>query len=304
MDINTSEGIDILKGKKTSIGCLDHGCVELIDVMPRITQSGTAEDAIVRAARVSYGGDLKQRTRSQDIGLICYLLVNNHTSPFEMACFTFHICMPIFVMRQFVRHRTFKLNEYSMRYSDATSVLSDVNECWYKPIKTVDDIRLQSKNNKQMSSDEKPDLSTGIAIVNLFARMDELNREMFKLYENATTMGVSREVARVHLPLSTYTRIYASMDLHNLMKFLQLRLHEHAQEEIRVYAQAIMDLIEPLVPNVIKIFKDSRINSLYFTESEAFAILKTATINDAVEHLGYSKRRENDFRERVGKLGY
>lgn len=196
------------------------GFVELIDSMGD-------DDSIVRAARVSYGGDLGERDQVRDRKLIRYLLANRHTSPFEHVTYTFHVKAPIFVARQWMRHRTWKYNEVSARYTE-------VEDEYYAPWAW----RGQSKDNKQMS-DGYIDLVDDVAASVVY---DETCKHALATYRFLLNRGVSREMARMVLPQSMFTRFYATVDLHNLMHFLGLRDHPHAQDEIREYARAMKKL--------------------------------------------------------------
>ena len=191
---------------------LDHGFVRLVDYMG-------SDSRIVQSARVSYGSGTK--TYRQDKGLINYLLRNDHTSPFEQVVFTFHLKMPIFVARQWVRHRTARMNEISGRYS----VMKD--EC-YIPDKAH--IALQSEDNKQGRKAEPVDDATAERVITM---LEEDHKRIFETYHALLDMGIAREIARIDLPLSLYTEFYWQMDLHNLFHFLKLRLDGHAQYEIR-----------------------------------------------------------------------
>ncbi|MGP1309774.1 MAG: FAD-dependent thymidylate synthase, partial [Phycisphaerales bacterium] len=180
----------------------DHGLCALIDVMPRLVPEGqTADQAIVQAARVSYGAGTKKV--NEDRGLIRYLMRHRHTTPFEMVEFKFHVRMPIFVARQWIRHRTANVNEYSARYSI-------VPDRFYRPDR--DDIRQQSKTNRQ-GRDEVIDDATADAFLKYLERAESLHEEYLKL----TEQGLAREIARVGLPQSVYTEWYWKIDLHNLL---------------------------------------------------------------------------------------
>ncbi|AYJ73916.1 thymidylate synthase [Thermus phage phiLo] len=199
----------------------------------------TLDAQIVRAARVSYGKGTK--TVREDEKLIRYLINNEHWSPFEMVEFKFHVKAPIFVARQWFRHRTASVNEVSARYS----VVEDeyyVPEYW----------RLQDTKNKQGSVGRLDEEANGYA-TEVYLKVME---EAFRSYEELLASGVAREMARMVLPLSTYTQFYWKQDLRNLLHFLKLRLDPHAQWEIRQYAQAILSLIEPLVPLTVKAWKE------------------------------------------------
>ncbi len=213
---------------------LDRGFVRLVDYMG-------SDSRIVAAARVSYGQGTK--TVREDRGLIHYLLRHAHTSPFEQVQLTFHCKMPIFVARQWIRHRTARLNEISGRYS----VMRDE---FYLP--TAEEVRTQSAINKQGRSEQPvgPEVATRV--------LEELSagqKRAYLEYQGMLADGVARELARIHLPLSLYTEWYWQIDLHNLFHFLQLRLDEHAQYEIRAYAQVIADLARKVAPLAYEAFE-------------------------------------------------
>lgn len=215
---------------------LDHGHVRLVDSMG-------SDLTIVRNARVSY--DAEWRTgedEGKDAKLIAYLVKNRHTSPFEAVQFTFDVKAPIFVFRQWHRHRTWSFNEVSARYAA-------LPEEFYIP--ASEQITTQSTSNKQMRTDEMHPRAGPWA-----GLMEDQNRQAFQLYRVMLDDGVPRELARTVLPLATYSHMFATVDLHNLMHFLKLRLHEHAQYEIRVYAQAMLQLIEPIVPVTVAAFRE------------------------------------------------
>ncbi len=229
------------------IDVLDKGFVRLVDHLG-------SDDTIVQSARVSYGEGTKQKR--EDRGLIRYLLRNRHTSPFEQVIFTFHLKMPIFVARQWIRHRTARVNEISGRYS----VLKDD---FYLPAK--EDIALQSADNKQ-GREDKP-LSHELA-EKIQQNMREEQERSYKAYKALIDQGVAKEIARINLPVSIYTEMYWQMDLHNLFHFLELRLDSHAQREIRVYAEALFQLIRPFVPLATEAFEDYRLDSVTFSRLE------------------------------------
>lgn len=216
------------------IKVLDHGFVRLVDHMGN-------DLAVVRSARVSY--DAEPRGDGTDEKLIRYLLRNNHTSPFESVNFTFEIKCPIFVARQWHRHRTWRYNEVSARYTE-------LPEEFYVP--EVEQITTQSTSNKQMRTTEQHPAA--------YAFRDAImirNSEAFATYKWMLAEGAPRELARSVLPVGTYTRYFGTVDLHNLFHFLRLRLHTHSQYEIRVYAEAILQLIEPIVPVSVSAFKET-----------------------------------------------
>ncbi len=247
------------------IACLDHGFVELIDRMPR----EKTESAIVHAARTStcINRESQIRTIDEDTRLIKYLYRNGHTSPFESVKFKFCLKCPIFVARQIMRHRTANINEISGRYSQ-------LDECWYNPWQIKDDqcpgggIRLQNNKNKQGSMEGH----TNTDVESLQERLNAAMNNVFDLYKEMIQAGIAREVARYCLPVATYTQLYFTMDLHNLLNFLRLRIDAHAQAETRVFAQAMFDLICPIVPVTITCFKKYTIECITLNADEIEAI--------------------------------
>jgi thymidylate synthase (FAD) len=230
---------------------LDKGFVRLVDYLG-------SDERIVQAARVSYGGGTK--TYRKDKGLINYLLRNDHTSPFEQVNFTFHIKMPIFVARQWIRHRTARVNEISGRYS----VMSD--ECY---VPDGEHIALQSEDNKQGRDDAPVSPELQQQVIEL---LTEDQRISYENYQKLLDMGIARELSRINLPLSLYTQWYWQMDLHNLFHFLRLRLDAHAQYEIRVYAQQIFELIRTVCPIACEAFEEHRLKGVSFSGSEMDAL--------------------------------
>lgn len=216
---------------------LDHGLVRLVDHM------GT-DLSIVRAARVSYDADWRTGDDAgKDEKLISYLMKHRHTSPFEAVTFTFEVKAPLFVFRQWHRHRTWSYNEVSTRYSE-------LPEEFYVP--ELSDITHQSTSNKQMRTSQQHD--------NALLMQSHMRKSMtgaFALYKGLLAQGCPRELARSVLPCSTYSRMFATVNLHNLFHFLRLRLHEHAQKEIRVYAEAMLELVGPIVPYAVASFKET-----------------------------------------------
>jgi len=212
------------------------------------------DEAIVDSARVSYGKGTKTSRGTR--GLLRYLIRHWHNTPLEMVSFKFQIKLPIYIARQLMRHRTASVNELSARYSV-------VEEQAYEP----DDLRGQSQVNKQCSDGVLEELPSSVK-ENMSAHI----KSSFDIYNTLLGYGVSREQARGVLPQSTYTSIVWKMDLHNLMHFLQLRMHETAQWEIREYANAIFKLIEPLVPLTMEAFKDFRLDAITLTGPEVEAL--------------------------------
>lgn len=250
--------VDVMNGDaRREIKVHDHGLVALTDVMPRLVPEGkTADFAIVQAARVSYGQGTKQV--SEDRGLIRYLARHRHSTPFEMVEFKFHHAMPIFVARQWIRHRTANVNEYSARYSV-------VKDRFYRP--TIDNVRQQSLTNRQ-GGDDRIDAGTAQEFLDY---LDTAERQ-YAEYERLIEKGVSRELARIALPVSVYTEWYWKIDLHNLLRFLSLRMDAHAQQEIRDYATAMFELIRPIVPIAAEAFLDYDLGGVHLTRLEIEAM--------------------------------
>lgn len=261
------------------IKCLDHGFIRLVDHMGN-------DQAIVQAARTSYGDGTK--SVNQDRGLIRYLMRHRHTSPFEMVSFKFHCKMPIFIARQWVRHRTASINEVSGRYS--------ILPC-EQYIPSTDHISLQSADNKQGRSSEP---LTQDIIDRTLKNLRESAESANQAYCNMLEDNIAREIARICLPLSQYTEWYWKSDLHNLLHFLQLRLHPHAQYEIRVFAQAMAELIKPIVPITYEAFEDYILNSHTFSSMELELIrslLKNSIDNMPEEHPHISKRELTELKQ-------
>lgn len=278
-----TETRDLMDGAaRWEISVHDHGLVALIDVMPRLAPVGkTADYAIVQAARVSYGEGTKQV--NEDRGLIRYLARHRHTTPFEMVEFKFHHVMPIFVARQWIRHRTANVNEYSARYSV-------VRDRFYHP--TIDNIRKQSTTNRQ-GGDETIDEMTA----NEFVKYLDESEALYAKYEKLLEKGVSRELARIALPVSVYTEWYWKIDLHNLLHFLSLRMDAHAQQEIRDYATAMFELVRPIAPIACEAFIDYNVESMRLSRLEIEAI-------KSGKPLPTENKRENaEWDEKKRKLG-
>ena len=254
-----TELVDVMGGSgRWEIGVHDHGLVALIDAMPRLVPAGsTADAAIVQAARVSYGAGT--RKVNEDRGLIRYLLRHHHTTPFEMVEFKFHCVMPIFVARQWIRHRTANVNEYSARYSV-------VRDRFYKPAR--EDIKIQSATNRQGREELADDATAGAFL----GHLEKVEQEQYEAYERFIEAGMARELARVALPVNVYTEWYWKCDLHNILRFLQLRMDEHAQKEIRDYATAMYELIRPIVPITCEAFEDYLRGGMHLTRLEIEAL--------------------------------
>jgi thymidylate synthase (FAD) len=292
---------DILSNvPEKTIKCLDKGFVKLIDIMPRLAPEDqtTADYAIVQAARVSYGAGTK--TVSEDRGLIRYLLRHQHTTPLEMIKFKFHVHLPIFLARQWIRHRTGSFNEVSGRYS----VIKDE---FYIP--ETDTIRNQSKTNKQ-GGDEQVDEEIASNFVADVLKFDTL---AYQEYSEYLEDGISREQSRMILPLNIYTEWYWSIDLHNLLHFLALRCDSHAQWEIQVYGNAILELIKPVVPFAIEAWEDYHVmrGGMRFTRLEIDslkAIYNELKTSGGSSYTAYNlnsdnKREQDEWETKLQKLG-
>lgn len=270
---------------------LDHGFIGLVDHMG-------SDESIVQAARVSYQGGT--RPVSEDRTLIRYLVRHRHSSPLEMAEVVLHCKMPIFVARQWVRHRTSSMNEESARYS----VIKDE---FYVP--AAHDIKKQSTSNKQGRAGKfSQDEALGIA-----QHMRGNNNANFAVYEGfLDNHDLARELARTVLPLATYTSFFWKANLRNVFHFLSLRLDAHAQMEIRVYAEAMLEIIRPLFPLAVEAWEDYDRYAVTFSRME-MEVLKGA-ISDAddvfsgnftrdaqicAERSGMSKREITEFMEKI-----
>lgn len=265
--------------------CLDKGFVRLVDYMG-------GDDSIVQAARVSYGKGT--RKRSEDRGLIRYLLRHSHTTPFEMVEFKFHVKLPIFVARQWIRHRTANVNEYSGRYS----VMEDE---FYTPAE--DNIHFQSKLNKQgreKSIEHEPSEELRRKFCD---SADSIQRRSYADYQEFIAADLARELARINLPLSTYTQWYWKIDLHNLFHFLRLRLDAHAQYEIRVYAQAMADIVKQVTPLAYAAFEDFTLNAVKFTKGELkllqSALAQVSFDEESAKSCGVSRRELREFEDKL-----
>ena len=278
-----SEVHDVMGGAaRLEINVHDHGLVALCDVMPRLAPVGkTADFAIVQAARVSYGEGTKQV--NEDRGLIRYLARHRHTTPFEMVEFKFHHVMPIFIARQWIRHRTANVNEYSARYSV-------VRDRFYHP--KAADIRQQSTSNRQGGGASVDDLTAK----EFSDHLDKLEADYAK-YEEFMEKGVARETARIILPVNVYTEWYWKIDLHNLFHFLSLRMDSHAQQEIRDYATAMFELIRPIVPIAAEAFLDYNLGSIHLTRLEIEAIRSGKPLDTQ------NKRETEEWEEKKKSLG-
>ncbi|MCL2007558.1 MAG: FAD-dependent thymidylate synthase [Treponema sp.] len=226
---------------------LDKGFIRLVDYMG-------SDERVVQSARVSYGEGTK--SYREDAGLIDYLLRNSHTSPFEQVVLTFHVKLPIFVARQWVRHRTARLNEISGRYSVMASE-------FYVP--ALEDVSLQSTDNKQGRSDEAMDAGEAEKIRLAF---EEGQKQAYDEYTGFVEAGIARELARINLPLSLYTEWYWQIDLHNLFHFLRLRMDAHAQKEIRLYSEVMLEITKKVAPRCCESFERHVLGGVRFSGEE------------------------------------
>ena len=269
------------------IPVLDHGFIRVIDYMGD-------DSSIVQSARVSYGRGTKKSL--QDKGLINYLMRHRHTTPFEMCDIKFHIKLPIFIARQWIRHRTASVNEYSARYS----ILG--NE-FYVPEKIH--LSAQSAVNKQGRSDE--DLPDDVAnkVLSIIKEDSEkcyqhyvemMNEDDKGNIIDENTVGITRELARMNLTLNHYTEWYWKINLHNLLHFLALRADSHAQYEIRVYAQAMLDVVKAWVPYAFEAFMEHSVNGTSISKKGMEVIrlmIEGKEVNQ--ESSGMSKREWSEL---------
>jgi thymidylate synthase (FAD) len=271
---------------------LDNGFIRLVDCMPCPCDpySISADDAIAQMARVSYSKGTAVKRSNE--GLINYLMENRHTSPFEGVVLKFHVKMPIFIARQWHRHRTASLNEISARYS----VLSDD---FYIP--EPNRCQGQDNNMKQGSCGVLEENEEVIEIVN------NASLDSYKKYEKLLEMGLSRELARSVLPVNIYTEMYWMMNLHNLLHFVGLRISSHAQYEIKVYAEKIKDIIREIAPITLGSWEKYVEKSLFLSEDD-IKILKECSnldidsVRSKIEELGWSKRKANKVLSKLDRL--
>ncbi|MDR1302563.1 MAG: FAD-dependent thymidylate synthase [Treponema sp.] len=225
---------------------LDKGFIRLVDYLG-------GDERVVQSARVSYGSGTKGYR--EDGGLIDYLIRNHHTSPFEQVVLTFHVKLPIFVARQWIRHRTARLNEISGRYSV-------MQEEFYVPV--PGDVAFQNADHKQGRAAA---LDPGIA-EKIGADMATAQKQAYTDYTELIEQGIARELARINLPLSLYTELYWQIDLHNLFHFLELRLSAHAQKEIRCYAAVLLIIAKKVAPRSCASFEGHILEGISFSREE------------------------------------
>jgi thymidylate synthase (FAD) len=267
---------------------LDHGFVRVIDYMGD-------DSSIVQAARVSYGTGTKKV--NQDKGLINYLMRHYHTTPFEMCEIKFHIKLPIFIARQWIRHRTANVNEYSGRYSI-------LDKEFYIP--KPEHLAPQSMQNHQGRDESRP--LTGAEAERVMQILKEDSMRSYSHYEelmNSTEdgqiidegkQGLARELARMNLSLNYYTQWYWKVDLHNLFHFLRLRADGHAQYEIRAYAEVMLDMVKKWVPHAYEAFMEYRFNAAHLSKT-GLEVVKRKIAGEVVtlENSGLTKREWDEL---------
>lgn len=262
---------------------LNKGFIRLIDCMPRVISNESwylkCDSAIVQAARVSFGSGMKDSVT--DTRLIKYLLRHKHTSPFEMVKFKFHVKAPIFVQRQWFRHRMSNFNEISGRYSK-------LKPEFYIPNFAGE----QSKLNKQASSDKN--LLENNKIKYLFDTYMETSVKQYDLYSKLIENGVAKETARIALPLNMFTEFYWSIDLHNFFNFTRLRSHPGAQPEIKKYADEAFRLVKEICPISTEAYEEYVKNSVILTSEEINCL---NIINGEFESLHL--RQKNELKEKL-----
>lgn len=267
----------------TALPVLDHGFVRVVDYMGD-------DAAVVQAARVSYGRGTRKTT--EDEGLIRYLMRHWHSTPFEMCEIKYHIKLPIFVARQWIRHRTANVNEYSARYSI-------LDKEFYIP--APEQLAAQSSNNRQ----GRGDILTGDAATRVLSLLRQDAEQTYAHYEemlDESGAGLARELARMNLTLNTYTQWYWKTDLHNLFHFLRLRADTHAQYEIRVYAEAMLETVKAWVPLSHAAFCDYRLGAVTFS-AKMLEILKQMLAGEKIDQptSGLSKREWTEMMASLGK---
>ncbi len=274
------------------IPVLDHGFIRVVDYMGD-------DSAIVQAARVSYGKGTRQI--SNDRGLIRYLMRHRHTTPFEMCEIKFHVKLPVFVARQWIRHRTANVNEYSARYSI-------LDREFYIP--APEQLAAQSATNRQGRGDvlEGAEAARVLQLLQddaaqCYAHYEEmLNEDADGNVRDPGRHGLARELARMNLPLNVYTQWYWKIDLHNLLHFLSLRADRHAQYEIRVYAEAMLDVTRRWMPIACEAFEDYVVGGVQLSRT-GIAIVRRMLGGEDVQQAdsGLSKREWDELMAVLGR---
>lgn len=289
---SSSKDLDLILGNEFKV--LDHGFVRVVDYMGN-------DKSIENSARVSYGGHEKNRTEKETRKLIRYLLRHKHTTPFEMCEIKFHIKMPLMIARQWIRHRTANVNEYSARYS----VLD--NEFY---IPSPEQLAAQSTKNHQGRGDEPLSEEESQQVINILkddsSRCYDNYKLMMNKYDddeliNPKFQGVAKEIARMNLPTNIYTQWYWKIDLHNLLHFLNVRSDSHAQYEIREYANIMLDIVKQWVPIAYEAFID------YVKEGYTLSKMEIEAITDLLfnhtkdlNSYGMCRREVDEFRHKFG----
>ncbi|QEK39700.1 FAD-dependent thymidylate synthase [Candidatus Sneabacter namystus] len=278
---DTSIELEKILYKKIKV--LDHGFIRVIDYMG-------SDSAIVQAARVSYGHGTKKV--SQDKALINYLVKHRHTSPLEMCEIKFHIKLPIFIARQWIRHRTANVNEYSARYSV-------LDKEFYLPEREI--LCAQSSSNKQGRHNEPLTKEETDKILHIIKTDSErcydnysqmLNTDIDGNVVDDEKTGLARELARMNLNLNYYTQWYWKIDLHNLLHFISLRYAQHAQYEIREYAKILLEIIKLWLPHVYEAFMEYRHHGAELSKSQIQALKKFVDVNKISKKESGLKERE------------
>jgi len=277
-----------------AIPVLDHGFVRVVDYMGD-------DSAVVQAARVSYGRGT--RAANEDRGLIRYLMRHRHSTPFEMCEIKYHVKLPIFVARQWIRHRTANVNEYSARYSI-------LDREFYIP--APEHLAAQSAVNRQGRGAvlQGTEAARVLALLREDATrtydhyLDMLNEDAAGGVLDPARQGLARELARMNLTLSTYTQWYWKTDLHNLLHFLSLRADAHAQYEIRAYAEAMMQTVAAWVPLCFEAFRDYRLGAVTLS-AQMLAVVRRLLTGETVaqEGSGLSKREWRELMAMLGREG-
>ncbi len=271
---------EVLLDKEIKV--LDHGFIRLVDYMG-------GDSRIVQSARVSYGKGTK--SVREDEALIDYLMRHQHTSPFEQVVLTFHCKMPIFIARQWIRHRAARVNEISGRYS----VMEDE---FYLPEETA--IQYQNKDNRQGRDPQEVPAHLRQKVLDILTKGQQV---AYDDYQKMLADDIARELARINLPLSLYTQWYWQIDLHNLFHFLELRMDEHAQWEIRQYANVIADITRAVAPLAFRAFETHVVNAVRFSGSEIQAL--AANLRGQEHDLKGSRKIEYEakLRKIIGNPG-
>ena len=275
-----------------AIPVLDHGFIRVVDYMGD-------DAAVVQSARVSYGRGTK--AANEDRGLIRYLMRHRHSTPFEMCEIKYHIKLPIFIARQWIRHRTANVNEYSARYSV-------LDREFYVP--QPDQLAAQSSDNRQgrgavlegAEAERVLRLLRDDAMQTYDHYLEMLNEDEAGQPLDTSRSGLARELARMNLTLNTYTQWYWKTDLHNLLHFLSLRADAHAQYEIRVYAEAMLKTVQAWVPHCYEAFADYRMGAVTMS-SQMLSIVRRMLAGEVVEQAGsgLSKREWRELMETLGR---